>query len=315
MRVPLVLFFWIASSIASLTQVTNVFLAGEFKDWNPTNALWQMTAITNGVYRTERFFQQGSYPFKFTTDGNWRGVNSRGALVTGGDNIKLAIPRHGVFAITLDLNEGRWFLRESKPTQPHAVLLVRGVPDAGLPVVLDGSESVPRVGRTIGEYEFGQDTNDAVQVKLPGEPAPTRTVTLPREGTYRFWLRVNDGLASEPVNVTAKAQRSYQVVGDWTAAEPTKPVTFMERTGAGVYEKWLRSDKPGERQLLLLRNHDAGDLVQFLSVSVTQTNIQYWHVRYDEADGSFTCTPEPLTEFIFHPPDYVVLEEIGRAHV
>ncbi len=304
---------WLISSIASLAQPTNVFLAGEFNDWNPTNSLWRLTAVTTGVFRTEQFFQQGTYKGKFIVDGDWRGEGARGALVSGGEDIKLRIPRHGVYAITLEPQENRWQIRPGRPAKPHAVVVVRGEPNAGLPVVLDGSESVARPGMKIIAYEFGQDTNDAVQVKLPAATDGVCRVVLPREGVYRFWLRADDGIPSEPVGATVKVRRSYQVVGDWTAADPLHPATYMEPVGPGVYEKWLRSDAPAERQLILIRNHDAGDLRKFLSVSITQTNVQHWRVRYDEDDDQLICVPEALTEFVFHPTDYVLLEDRGIA--
>lgn len=305
--------WWLAATAAALAQPTNVFLAGEFNDWNPTNAAWRLTAETNGLFLTEQFFPQGRYQFKFTVDGDWRGEGARGSLVSGGANLTLAIPRHGVYLIALDPQENRWRMRPGRVTKPHAVVIVREPPSAGLPVVLDGSESVARPGQKILGYEFGQDTNDAVAVTLPAAPDGVCQVVLPREGAYRFWLRVNDGMPSEPVWVTVKARRSYQVVGDWTAADPANPATFMEPAGPGVYEKWLRSEAPAERQLLLIRNHDPADLVKFLSVSITQTNVQHWRVRYDEADGEFTCRAETLTEFVFDPADYVVLEDRGVA--
>jgi glycosidase len=299
--------------VAAAAQPTNVFLAGSFNDWNPTNTLWQMTPLSNGLFRAGAFFQQGAYPFKFVVDGDWRGEGAGGALVSGGRDIRLTIPRHGVFIIQLDTQQRRWQIRPGLIRRPYAVLQVRGEPRAGAPILLDGSESVPRTGQTIASFAFGQNSNDAVQVSLPAAADGRCRVVLPREGTYRFWLRVDDGTASEPVEVAVRARRSYQVVGDWTASDPADPATWLTEVSPGVYEKWLRSDAPAERQLLLLRNHDAGHLLHFLTVAITQTNAQHWRVRYDEAEDQFTCTAETLTEFVFDPSDYVLLEDRGVA--
>ena len=125
--------WWLAATAAALAQPTNVFLAGEFNDWNPTNAAWRLTAETNGLFLTEQFFPQGRYQFKFTVDGDWRGEGARGSLVSGGANLTLAIPRHGVYLIALDPQENRWRMRPGRVTKPHAVVIVREPPSAGLP--------------------------------------------------------------------------------------------------------------------------------------------------------------------------------------
>ncbi|MCS7049681.1 MAG: alpha-amylase family glycosyl hydrolase, partial [Verrucomicrobiae bacterium] len=302
---------WLACS--SSEAASNVFLAGSFNEWNPTNTAWQLQPLTNQIWALEQFFARDRHELKFVVDGQWRGMGAGGRLVTGGENIRWEVTRSGVYRIELDLREQQWRAQQARAHRPYAVLRMRGTPAVNRPVWLDASESISRSGRTNLTYRFWQDEGDAARVELPARPVDTPRVriTLPRDGNYRFWLAVDDGEPSEPVSLTVRAQRTYQVVGDWTASDPLNPVTFLQPVEPGIYERWLRSDQPGEYQLLLIRNHDPAVVLHFLTVSVTQTNAQYWRVRYEEDVDSFRCDPVAATEFVFDPADFPLLEDHG----
>lgn len=295
-----------------------VNVTGTFNDWNPADPNWRMTYAGDGMYLLKKFFRAGNYKFKFTLDGGWDkhfGDGPAGVLTQPGNDIALDIARHGAYAIRLDAPRRRWALEEAGLDSAQAVLTVRGAVGVNLPILLDGSESLARQGRQILSYEFGQDTNDAARANILhlGTNAPQAIVQLPSEGTYRFWLQVNDGDAGRPDTVTLKAETSYQIVGDWTAPDPKEPATFMQRAAPGEFEKILKSTEPGERQLILIRNHDEGQIVDHLTVSVTQSNQQFWRVRYLEKSKQFTCVAEDLVEFAYRPGDDPILQDRVQA--
>ena len=83
----------------------------------------------------------------------------------------------------------------------------------------------------------------------------------------------------------------------------------MQAVAPGVFEKLLKSTEPGENELILVKNHDDGQILGSLTVSVTQTNRQFWRVRYVEKTKELTCKPDELVEFSYRPRDDAVLRE------
>jgi glycosidase len=295
-------------------EIQSLNATGTFNDWNPSDPRYRMTAHSNQVWRLKQFFLAGQYKFKFTANGEWSVYYGGGAgttLVQPGNDILLEIPRHGAYVIEADLAQRRWVLLDARLDAPQAVLNTRGVLEANLPVILDGSESVPREDNVILHYEFGQDTNDLIRALFEDASAnvATRVIRFPAEGTYRFWLRVNDGSFSVPVTNTVKVGASYQVLGDWTGQSASSPATFLVRTAPGRFERHLVSTAPGTQKLTLVRNHIDTSVVGELKVSVTQTNRQFWRVRYEEATAKFTCIADDVTEFVFRLDDFPALQQ------
>ena len=314
----LLIFFLPVTVLAQANPPARINLAGTFNDWSPTNAAWQMTLVTNDVYAVKKFFKAGDYQFKFAYDGGWDkhwGADPDGKLVQPGNDIPLHIAKHGAYVVELDTARHRWSLRADRVAEPHAVLLVRGEVGVNIPIVLDGSESVARPAEKIVSYQLWQNTNAApvVILKQAGDDGSRVTVRLPREGTYRFCLRVNDGMVSEPDCIMLKAETGYQILGDWTADDPSDPATFMKRESPGAFERLLESKATGERRLILVRNHNSDDVVGKVTVNVAQTGRQFWRVRYDEKAKRFTCEPEKRVEFAYRPKDDPALK--GRGEV
>ena len=302
----------------NVAPFNSVHLAGSFNDWKTADPAWRMTYAGDQVYVLRKFFVAGDYKFKFTINGGWDrhfGVGPSGLLTQPGSEIPLQVRHHGAYKITMDAQAHRWNLEEATLDSPHAVIKVRGRAEVNLPFVLDGSESVAREGRAVVAYEFGQDTNSVAIAGLLhlGTNSPQATVQLPKEGNYEFWLRVNDGEWSEREPVRLQAQASYQVVGDWTAPDPKNEATFMRPTAPGEFEKILKSFEPGEQQLILIKNHDAGEMLNNLTVNVAQTNQQFWLVRYLEKSKEFTCKAENYVEFVYRPGEDPILQDRVEA--
>ena len=102
---------------------------------------------------------------------------------------------------------------------------------------------------------------------------------------------------------TLDVRASYQLVGDWTAPDPKQPVSFMRDVAPGEFEKILKSSAPGEKNLILVKDHDGGQILGQLAVSVTQTNRQFWRVRYVEKTKELTCKPDDFVEFSYRAKD------------
>lgn len=58
---------------SSKTSATNIFLAGNFNNWNPADTAWQMQPDNKGMYLLVRSLPKGDYSFKVTR-GSWQTV-------------------------------------------------------------------------------------------------------------------------------------------------------------------------------------------------------------------------------------------------
>ena len=104
--------------------------------------------------------------------------------------------------------------------------------------------------------------------------------------------------ASEPPSPT-----SYQILGDWSANDPMQPASFMQETAPGEFEKLLNSSGPAVVHLAVVRNHDLGQIVANLTITVTQEKPQVWRARYIEKTRRLTCQPADLVQFRYRPRD------------
>jgi len=295
------------SSFAADPPHKTVHLAGTFNDWNPSDPNYRLTHTSDGSYRLKKFFRAGRYEMKFTTEGDWAvhyGAGDGGALSLGGANIVLEVPRHGAYFIELDAPKRRWWLVPTHVDQAQPVVQVRGVIEANMPITLDASQSVPRENASITGYQFVQDPNDAIGVYFEqgSAGAPRTTVFLPQVETYRFTVTVNDGQPGVAEAITLKALNSYQLLGDWTATDPTLAPTFMERKGPFSFERVLKSAQSGQRELKLVRDHEAKNIVTNVRINVTASD-QFWVIRYDEKANRLTSAAESFVEFRYRPSD------------
>jgi len=284
------LLFWLlvllvpVGLLAQTNPPPQINMAGTFNDWSPTNASYRLKSVDGQTYELTQFFRAGQYKFKFTFDGGWAkhlGGGPGGVLVQPGSEIPLKIAKHGEYRVTLNLADHRWKIQNTPVTVPHAVINVPGPVDLNLPVTLDASESVAREDQQIRIFEFVQDSNDTIRaVMFDRQPTNSQAeVRLSKVGDYHFWVTVSDGVMSQPVLVALQLRTSYQIVGDWTANDPTNPATFLTRTGPTTFERILNSTEPTDQHLALIPNHYEHILTN-ITVVVTQTNQQFWRVRY-----------------------------------
>lgn len=278
----------------------DILLVGTFPEWTPGEPGYRMEFVGEQRYRLQRFLRAGKYQFR---------VGSGDGATTLETVPVLTVTKPGGYLVDLDLALPGWQLADAELDAPAAVVDVLGPVEANIPVTLDASGSQPRRGMKLFLYEFGQQPGDRVPATLthPGLDVPQATVVLPREGTYQFWLRVNDGIESESALVTLTVARSYQLVGKSTGDEPSARATWMQPDRPGEYVRVLPSPAPGQHQLILVRNHDPAEIVAHLTVDVALTNGVVWVARYHEAENRLTCAPEALTEFVFDPQQYPLL--------
>lgn len=305
----LALLFWLAGSVRAESLIV---MAGTFNDWNPTNTAYALAPVGDDEYSLTQFFRAGRHAFKFTFDGGWKrhlGEGPAGKLVQPGAEVPLVLPAPGAYRITLRLRDKTWRWEPAELTEPRAVVEVRGPVEVNLPITLDAAGSVARRGHTIQRYRFEADTNNLVRAGLlhAAPDQPQAVVILPAEGTYRFHVRVDDGMESVPEPITLRALTSYQLLGQWTGTNPLDPATFLRRTGPASFERLLRTGAPGQQTWQLVRNHDATAVVTTVTVQVTATNTPFWRVDFDEREGRLRVAPESWVEFRFDPNDFPAL--------
>jgi glycosidase len=285
-----------------------IHATGTFNDWNPADAKYRLTYTGDSNYRVKAFFRAGQYKMKFTVDGDWAinyGHGDGGTVTANGKDIPLEVPRHGAYFIELDLGKRRWWLVPAQMDKPQPVVHILGAVEANIPITLDASESVARDGAIITGYEFGQEKDDPVRAMIEHEsPSSSRAlVTLPDDGTYHLWAKINDGMASAPEPVTLMAQASYQLVGETTSPLPTHSATAMQRQSPGSHAKVIRPPASGEARFQLIKNHDPNRVLTNVSLQATARGDQFLHIRYDERANELTWAVEDFTEFRYRPAD------------
>ncbi len=82
-----------------------------------------------------------------------------------------------------------------------------------------------------------------------------------------------------------------------------QPASFMQETAPGEFEKLLNSSGPAVVHLAVVRNHDLGQIVVNLTITVTQEKPQVWRARYVEKTRRLTCQPADLVQFRYRPRD------------
>jgi glycosidase len=80
-----------------------------------------------------------------------------------------------------------------------------------------------------------------------------------------------------------------------------QPATFMQEVAPGEFEKLLSSPGPDFVQLVVVRNHDLGQVVANMTITVTLAKPQVWRARYVEKTHQLTCQLEDLVEFRYRP--------------
>lgn len=303
------------SSLADSARPT-LNLTGTFNDWRPDDPAFVLSPTGNDRHRIKKFFRAGRYQFKFAVNGGWAnhyGAGDGNAVSQPGGDITLDIPRHGAYFIDLDLRGKRWTLVPTTVEQPTPVVLILNPVEVNLAITLDASESVAREDAKVTRFEFGQDANDALRAQLRHDDpvSPHATVILPKEGIYRLWAKVNDGIESAPEPVELHARTSYQVLGDWTGNDPSFPSTFLPHRSGFVFERIFKSTQPARRKLTLVRNHDKTQVVDTLDTRITSTNTTFWRVRFDEKRNHFTCLPDDFVELTYRPADDPALRARG----
>ena len=105
----------------------HINLAGSFNGWSTNDDAYRMKKVGDR-YELVRFWRCGSHTFKFTFNGTWDkhlGDAGGGQLSQPGENVTLAIPASGEYAIWLDPSKRTWGTEKRRPTEPHAIFLVR----------------------------------------------------------------------------------------------------------------------------------------------------------------------------------------------
>jgi hypothetical protein len=135
-------------------EFKDVRIAGTFNNWATNDDAYRLTKAGDRC-ELVRFWPCGGYEFKFVFDGTWDkhfGDTGGGQLGQPGENITLAIPQSGEYAVWLDVQKKRWGCERRPATHPHAVIIVRN--DLCPAVILDGGASVAREGHPIKKFSW-----------------------------------------------------------------------------------------------------------------------------------------------------------------
>lgn len=105
-------------------DVRTVNLAGSFNNWATGDKSFALTRVDDR-WQLERFWESGTYEFKFVFDGSWAhhlGSAGQDRLVQPGQNIPLVIPRSGEYVVWLKPDDKRWGLEPVAGRYPTPVI-------------------------------------------------------------------------------------------------------------------------------------------------------------------------------------------------
>lgn len=229
-----VLLFASAGPAVVSSAAERVNLAGSFNGWNTADPAFEMKPAGQR-FELSRVWECGQYHFKFAFDGAWnRHLGSAGgdSLTQPGQDITLAIPQTGFYAIWLDTTAKRWGLEPRKPDRPIAIIRVIGAESGAATVLLDASLSAHRLGKILRKCSWDvtyADDRPKPEMKAKGEMAETLRVFAP--GRYKIKLTVSDGEMSDSATVERDLAFGWQLgmgIGDGSGEQKLQMLPLVD---------------------------------------------------------------------------------------
>lgn len=294
----------------------NITLAGSFNNWNTSDNAFRLVEAGD-QYELVRFWNCGSYEFKFVYDGSWTrhwGEAGPGALEQPGRNIQLVIARSGEYAIRLNTQRKKWIFLPRIVTRPHAVLRLRDASSAR--VQLDGSASLARPNHPIREYEWTVRRRDGGpdDWQLAGDATQARPIlTVSRPGTFDIQLQVDDGEYQDSVASSRMLGSGWTLLLDVDALKSPD----MKPISKGVWGAVLQPAEDGSIELQVQPATARGASPVSAGSFRVQGNKRYL-ARYAEGAKQLTLADDGWHAFSFrltgHAPP-IKASEIERVEV
>jgi glycosidase len=283
-----------------------VNLAGTFNNWSATDESFRMKP-TGDRFEFVQYWSCGAHEFKFAFDGTWaRHLGSAGgdSLVQPGGNIPLAIKQSGVYAIWLDVRNGRWGIESRSPEKPHArIRVMEYFSDA---LGLDASLSLERAGHPISKLKWEVSALDARTATTTQEFDKAKIdspawVKIERPGQYRIRLTISDGEMSDEAEITQRLGYGFALDvhpsarGDRIAHEIMLPM----QSGRWCASVVLPSEADASFTVRRVGSPDS-DEGQVTKAAHIGSDRPYWAV-YDERLNQLEVRTEGIARFSHDP--------------
>lgn len=259
-------------------------MAGAFNNWNTSDDACRMKLApahkniiptvtgSDGPSKVERmperhelvrFWSCGEYEFKFVFNGSWDrhlGDIGGGKLGQPGENIKLAIPQRGEYAVWLNVREKTWGTETRHPSQPRAVIQALSTFEIEGGVSLNGVASLARRDRPLKEYrwEFSPAVLDHEGKALTeiSSGSPYQHVIAPKAGTYQVRLTVSDGEKEDTATAAIEAGEGWELHENFIPTPNVmtqETVTVMLPLAGGRWAAPVQA-KAGEERVIHVEN-------------------------------------------------------------
>lgn len=175
-------------------------MAGTFNNWSTNNDDYRLTKVDDH-YELVRFWPCGKYEFKFVFDGSWSkhlGMGDDGKLSQPGRDIELCVEQSQEYKLIVESNFQSFRFEARPASRPHAIFIVRQSLGDPSEVILDGTLSISRPGKSLHKLKwrtFGSDGNEVSleRTDFIQENPKLQYLRVKKYGEYRVELTVDDG--------------------------------------------------------------------------------------------------------------------------
>lgn len=277
--------------------------AGTFNNWSTSDNDF---ALKRHGKRLEliRFWECGSYKFKFVFDGSWdRHFGSAGdnRLEQPGGDIELAIPQSATYMIWLDVDNKTWGVKRSPPKKPVAYFRAIGADMGAARVVLDAGLSQAPRGREIESCQWEVTSGDGLAVMEPLETGNShhmlQAIRIERPGNFKITLKVSDGTNSASTTRVYRLGFGWRAIWKWTADPHTTDVAELFPLNANRWGAVIPEDMPHKLKIWFLPTTD--ELKPDSRHKTLKPAPPPQLLAFDPAQGKPTLTNEGFHAFSF----------------
>lgn len=310
-QIPVVLSICLLSlgavSSVEAAEFQRVHMAGSFNNWATGDSGFALMA-EGGRWQVERFWESGTYEFKFVFDGTWaKHLGAAGAdrLAQPGQNISLVIPRSGEYVVWLNPEEKRWGLEPVVSAQPTPVVGVANANSSSVELAaLNLGEATPKLKWTVRRLD-AKEKYGSLSTK---SPASTKRpiLQLKSRGRYEIHVVADYGKLKREGRFVGELGPGYQFRAN-PKSEGEGFAKRMQPLGHGQWGVLWKVAKKGSYAISVASGHrpEAG-ATPAKGAAPTERVLQNvepgdWLVVFDPATDSLAIHRDGWHEFVYVP--------------